>query len=51
MKKYEIGYYYSNNFIYFVLQAMILATSGYLVVTNKLTYALFIVIESYIIIF
>ena len=48
MKKYEIGYYYSNNFIYFVLQAMILATSGYLVVTNKLTYALFIVIESYI---
>lgn len=48
MKKYEIGYYYSNNFIYFVLQAIILATSGYLVVTNKLTYALFIVIESYI---
>ena len=48
MKKYEIGYYYSNNFIYFVLQAMILATSGYLVITNKLTYALFIVIESYI---
>ena len=48
MKKYEIGYYYSNNFIYFVLQAMILATSGYLVVTKKLTYALFIVIESYI---
>ena len=46
--KYEVVYYDLNNFVYFLLQALILATSGYLVVTGKMTYALFIVIESYI---
>ena len=46
--KYEVAYYNLNAFIYFLLQALILGTSGYLVVTNKITYALFIVIESYI---
>lgn len=48
MKKYEIIYYNLNSLVYFILQAIILGTCGYLVVTGKLTYALFIVIESYI---
>jgi len=34
--------------MYFLLQLIILGTSGYLVIKGKLTYALFIVIESYI---
>lgn len=48
IKKYEIIYYNLNGLVYFILQAVILGTSGYLVVTGELTYALFIVIESYI---
>lgn len=48
MKKYEIIYYNLNGLVYFILQGIILGTCGYLVVTGKLTYALFIVIESYI---
>lgn len=48
IRKYEVVYYNLNNLTYFILQALILATSGYLVITGKLSYALFIVIESYI---
>ena len=46
--KYEILYFGLNNLAYFILQAAILATCGYFVVTGKLTYAMFIVIESYV---
>lgn len=48
IKKYEVIYWNLNGLTYFILQLIILATGGYLVVTNKLSYALFIVIESYI---
>ena len=48
MRKYEVYYFNLNNLVYFILQLIILATCGYFVITGKLTYALFIVIESYI---
>lgn len=48
IKKYETIYYNLNGVMYFLLQLMILGTSGYLVVKGELSYALFIVIESYI---
>ena len=48
MNNYELIYSNLNNLTYFVLQALILITSGYLVVQGDLTYALFIVIESYV---
>ncbi len=48
IRKYEVAYFNLNGFVYFVLQAIILATAGYLVVKGKMTYALFIVLESYI---
>lgn len=48
IKKYEIAYYNINNFIYFILQFIILATCGYFVVKGKLAYSMFIVLESYI---
>lgn len=48
IRKYEINYYNINNFVYFVLQFMILFSCGYLVISGKMTYALFIVIENYI---
>lgn len=48
IRKYEVTYFNLNNLTYFILQTIILATCGYLVVKGNLTYALFIVIESYI---
>lgn len=48
IRKYEIVYYNLNSLVYFILQSLILATSGYLVIKGQLSYALFIVIESYI---
>ena len=48
IKKYEVVYYNLNGLMYFLLQLIILGTSGYLVIKGELTYALFIVIESYI---
>lgn len=48
MRIYETTYFNLNGFVYFVLQAIILATAGSLVVSGKMTYALFIVLESYI---
>ena len=48
IRKYELAYYNINTFIYFVLQTIILATSGYLLIKGELNYATFIVIEAYI---
>ena len=48
IKKYEVIYYNLNNLIYFVLQFIILFTSGYLFINGKMSLAIFIVIESYI---
>ena len=48
IKKYEVAYYNINNFIYFLLQFIILASCGYFVVQGKIAYSIFIVIESYI---
>lgn len=48
IRKYEVAYYNSNSFVYFILQTIILATAGSLVIHGKMTYALFIVLESYI---
>ena len=48
IKKYEVAYYNLNNFIYFLLQFLILASCGYLVAQGKIAYSMFIVLESYI---
>ncbi|HOO67831.1 MAG TPA: ABC transporter ATP-binding protein [Bacilli bacterium] len=48
IRKYEIVYSNLNNLAYFILQTIILATCGYFVVKGELTYAMFIVLESYI---
>ncbi len=48
IKRYEVAYYNINNFIYFLLQFIILASCGYFVVQGKIAYSIFIVIESYI---
>lgn len=48
LKKSEVIYYSLNNFVYFVLQFIILLTSGYYTITGKISYGLFIVLETYI---
>ncbi len=48
MNNYELIYYNLNTIVYFILQAMILITAGYFVYKGTLTYALFVVIESYV---
>ncbi len=48
IRKYEVAYFNLNSLTYFILQAIILASAGYLVLQGKMTYALFIVLESYI---
>lgn len=48
IKNYEIIYYNLNSLIYFILQFIILLTSGYLFINGKMSLALFVVIESYI---
>ena len=48
IKKYEVIYYNLNNLIYFILQFIILFTSGYLFIKGQMSLAIFIVIESYI---
>ena len=47
-RKFEITYYNLNNFIYFVLQFIILYTSGKLYLMGALTFSMFTVIENYI---
>lgn len=48
MRKYEVAYFNLNALVYFLLQTIILITAGSLVVNGQMTYALFIVLESYI---
>lgn len=48
IRKYEVFYYNLNNLTYFILQFIILLTSGYLLLKGKMSYSTFIVIESYI---
>ncbi len=48
IRKYEVAYFNLNGFVYFLLQALILATAGNLVIKGEMSYALFIVLESYI---
>lgn len=48
IRTYEVIYYNLNNLAYFILQFIILLTSGYLLIKGKLSYGMFIVIESYI---
>ncbi len=48
IRKYEVAYFNLNGLTYFILQTIILASAGYLVIQGKMTYALFIVLESYI---
>ena len=48
IRSYEITYYCTNNLIYFVLQFIILFTSGYFFITGKTTLATFMIIETYI---
>lgn len=48
IRTYEVIYYNLNNLTYFVLQFIILLTSGYLLIKGKMSYSTFIVIESYI---
>ena len=48
IRKYEVMYASLTNFSYFLLQTMILITCGILVSEGKLSYSLFVVIESYV---
>lgn len=48
IKLYEIIYYNLNNLTYFILQFIILFTCGKLFMDGKMSYATFIIIESYI---
>ena len=48
MNNYELIYYNLNTIVYFILQAMILITAGYFVYEGSLSYAIFVVIESYV---
>ena len=48
IRKYEVTYYSLNNLTYFLLQFIILFTAGYYVVTGKIVYSIFIMLESYI---
>ena len=48
IKKYEVTYYSLNNLIYFLLQAIILLTTGYLFIKGYIAYAVFMVMDNYI---
>ena len=48
IRTYEVIYHNLNNLTYFILQFIILITSGYLLIKGKMSYSQFIVIESYI---
>ena len=47
-RKYEITYYNLNNLVYFVLQFIILYTTGRLYLVGILTFSMFTVIENYV---
>lgn len=48
IRKYEVIYYNLNNLIYFVLQFIILLTTGYFLIQGKIGYAVFVMIHNYI---
>lgn len=48
IRKNQIVYYSLNNLTYFILQFLILFTSGYLFLKGRMSLSLFIMIESYI---
>ena len=48
IRGYEIIYYSLNNLTYFILQFIILFTAGYYVVQGKISYSVFIMLETYI---
>ena len=47
-RKFEIVYYNLNNLVYFILQFIILFTSGKLYLLGTLTFSMFTVIENYV---
>ena len=48
IRNYQVWYYSINNFIYFILQLLILFSAGYYFIQGKIVYGLFIMLESYI---
>lgn len=48
IKKYEVIYYSLNNLAYFILQFIILFTAGHYVFIGKISYSLFIMLDTYI---
>lgn len=48
IKNYEVWYYSINNLVYFILQFIILFTSGYFFVQGKIEYSIFVMMEMYI---
>ena len=48
IRNYEIVYYSLNNLIYFILQFCILLTCGYYVITGKIEYSIFVMLDMYI---
>lgn len=48
IRKYEVIYYNLNNLVYFILQFIILFTSGYFFIKGRVSYSIFIMMENYI---
>jgi len=48
IRNYEVWYYALNNFIYFVLQFIILYSAGIFFIKGKIVYAVFMMFETYI---
>src|SRR5574344_1708286 len=47
IRNYSVGFYSWNNIVYFILMFILLATTGYFVVQGKISYAVFLMINSY----
>ena len=48
IKNYEVIYYSLNSLLYFILQFIIMFTAGYYAVIGKISYSVFIMLDSYI---
>ena len=48
IRRYEIHYYSLNNLVYFILQGLILFTCGYYFIVGKISFAMFVMMKSYI---
>ena len=48
IRKYEVVYYNLNNLVYYILQFIILFTTGYFFIKGEVSYSIFIMIENYI---